>query len=110
MFREMIIEMFVDRIECIVGDPIVLPKNRLLLEETVPRTNVNIDSSAIEQAGYSRNKKELYLRFRGNPAVLYIYHGISRNFKDKFKFSASKGEFFHKFIRDKFRTTKILGG
>jgi hypothetical protein len=110
MFKKKILEIFTESIECIVGDPIVLPKNRLLTEESVPRTNVSIDSSAITQAGYSRNKKELYLRFSSNPAMLYIYHGISRHLKDKFKFSPSKGQFFHKFIRDKFKTTKILGG
>lgn len=108
MFRQGIIDIFTESIESIVGDPIVLPKNRILIEER-PKTTHDIDSSAIIQAGFSRKKKELYLRFQGDPAVLYIYHGVSRHFKDKFKFSPSKGQFFHKFIRNKFKTGKILG-
>jgi hypothetical protein len=101
-----IIEEFVG-IENIIGE-IHIPTNFILYEER-PKTTHDIDSSAIVQAGFSRKKKELYLRFQTNPAVLYIYHGITRHLKDKFKFSSSKGQFFHKFIRNKFKTTKILG-
>jgi hypothetical protein len=108
MFKSLIVDLFTEGIESIVGDPIVIPKNYLLVEER-PKTTHDIDSSAIVQAGYSRKKKELYLRFSSNPSILYIYSGISRHFKDKFKFSLSKGQFFHKYIRNKFKTSKILG-
>ena len=108
MFKKEIIDLFTESIECIVGEPIIIPKNVILIEDR-PKTTHNIDSSAIVQAGFSRKKKELYLRFQGDPAVLYIYHGVTRHLKDKFKFSPSKGQFFHKFIRGKFKTGKILG-
>lgn len=108
MLRNKIVEIFSEDMESIVGDKVVIPKNHVLVEDR-PKTTHDIDSSAIVQAGFSRKKKELYLRFSSNPSILYIYHGISRHLKDKFKFSPSKGQFFHKFIRDKFKTSKILG-
>jgi len=108
MFKTTIVEFFTEAIEVIVGERIILPKNRILLEAR-PKTTHDIDSSAIVQAGFSRKNKELYLRFSGNPSVLYVYHGVSRHFKDKFKFSPSKGQFFHKFIKNKFKVSKILG-
>jgi len=73
-------------------------------------TPTNVDSTAIIQSGYSRKKKILYIRFEGDPSVVYAYNNISRFLKDKFKFSPSKGQFFHKFIKDKFDFDKILGG
>ena len=108
MFKQGIIDLFTESVECIIGAPVVIPRNRILVEDR-PKTTHDIDSSAIVQAGFSRKKRELYLRFQGDPAVLYIYHDVSRHFKDKFKFSPSKGQFFHKFIRNKFKVSKILG-
>jgi hypothetical protein len=108
MFKTAIKEIFSESIESIVGSPIIIPKHIILVEDR-PKTTHDIDSSAIVQAGFSRSKKELYLRFVSDPAVLYVYHGITRHLKDKFKFSASKGQFFHKFIRNRFKTSKILG-
>lgn len=108
MFKKIILEIFTEDMETIVGEPIVIPENSVLLEEK-PKTTHDIDSSAIVQAGFSRKKKELYLRFSSNPSILYIYHGVTRHLKDKFKFSPSKGQFFHKFIRNNFKTSKILG-
>ncbi len=111
MFKDKFLELFTEEVETIVGDRINIPPGLIELhEEAVPKTNVDIDSSAIMQAGYSRKKQQLYLRFVSNPSVLYIYHGLNRGLKDKFKFSPSKGQFFQKFIRSKFKTTKILGG
>jgi hypothetical protein len=86
MLKPLIIELFTEEIETIVGEAIVIPKNYVLLEDR-PKTTHDIDSSAIVQAGFSRSKKELYLRFATNPAILYIYHGVTRHLKDKFKFS-----------------------
>lgn len=74
------------------------------------KTPTNIDSTAIIQSGYSRKNRVLYIRFEGDPSTVYAYKNISRHFKDKFKFAPSKGQFFHKFIRDKFDFDKILGG
>lgn len=108
MLKKLILCFFTEEIETIVGEQIVLPKQIILVEDR-PKTTHDIDSSAIVQAGFSRSKKELYLRFATNPAVLYIYHGVTRHLKDKFKFSPSKGQFFHRFIRNKFKTSKILG-
>lgn len=73
-------------------------------------TPTNIDSTAIVQSGYSRKKRILYIRFSGDTSMVYAYNNISRYLKDKFKFSPSKGQFFHKFIKDKFPFDKILGG
>jgi hypothetical protein len=108
MYKSIILEYFSENIESIVGEQIVLPKQYIMLEER-PKTTHNIDSSAIVQAGFSRKKKELYLRFASNPSILYVYQGVTRHLKDKFKFSPSKGQFFHKFIRNRFKTSKILG-
>lgn len=108
MYKDLIRNLFVEEVESIVGDPICIPKDRIMVEAR-PKTTHDIDSSAIVQAGFSRKNKELYLRFQSDPSVLYIYHGVTRHLKDKFKFSSSKGQFFHKFIRGKFKTGKILG-
>jgi hypothetical protein len=106
-FRNKVKRLFED-IESIVGEPITFPYSYILLEDR-PKTTHDIDSSAIVQAGYSRNKKELYLRFHSKPEVLYIYSNVSRWLKDKFKFSGSKGQFFQAYIRDRKPFKKILG-
>lgn len=74
------------------------------------KTPTDIESTAILQSGYSRNKKELYIRFAGNPNMTYAFKNISRYLKDKFKFAPSKGQFYHKFIKNKFAFYKMLGG
>jgi hypothetical protein len=56
MFKNAINEIFSESIECIVGNPIIIPKHVILVEDR-PKTTHDIDSSAIVQAGFSRSKK-----------------------------------------------------
>lgn len=57
-------------------------------------------------AGYKYNNKDLYILFSANDAV-YIYEDVPHDTYDEFMHAESKGSYFAKHIRNKYRSAKI---
>ncbi len=70
------------------------------------------ESTAITKIGYNPLTNELFIRFRkAKPYPLYVWGGIAEEMAIDFMRSRSKGEYYHRNIKDnsKFAVGKPLG-
>lgn len=73
----------------------------------VDRANMRpVDSSNLKAIGYDPNTRELFVQMVRNDSV-YKYADVSLNLFERFNDAESKGRFFVKEIKDKFKTTKL---
>lgn len=68
-----------------------------------------VKSSNLEEVGYDKENKILYIRFIGGG--LYSYHPVSRGTFHRFQKAESKGKFFHQHIKssDHYKVQKVEG-
>ena len=66
-----------------------------------------IDSSVFTSAAYVRSRHLLFLRFQSGD--VYRYFDFPPDQYDEFLAAGSKGEYFVRNIRDKFRHEKLRG-
>lgn len=66
---------------------------------------INVDSTNLSAVGYDSENKILTIEF--NDGGLYEYYDVPQNIYDELMSASSKGSFFHRFIRDAYRTVKI---
>lgn len=66
---------------------------------------INVHSSFIKSAMYNEDKQSLRIEI-GN--YWYYYYGITRQKINRFKKSASKGSYFCKYIKGKYKVKRRL--
>ncbi len=74
-----------------------------------PADMTEVDSTVIAEEGYDEGRKTLYLRFRSNGA-LYAYYDVDEDVYRELLRAESKGTFFGKSIKDKYRYEKLESG
>lgn len=66
---------------------------------------IKVNSTNLSAVGYDSETKILTIEF--NDGGLYEYYDVPQNVFDGLMSDSSKGSFFHRFIRDTYRTVKI---
>lgn len=66
---------------------------------------VPVRSSNIESVGYDTESQTLEVKFKGTG--VYRYAGVPAAIHTLFLSAASKGQYFDRHIRNRFRTTKV---
>lgn len=66
---------------------------------------IKVNSSNLSAVGYDSKTGILTIEF--NNGGLYEYYDVPQNIYDGLMSDSSKGSFFHRFIRDSYRTVKI---
>ena len=66
---------------------------------------IKVNSSNLRAVGYGSKTGILTIEF--NNGGLYEYYDVPQNIYDGLMSDSSKGSFFHRFIRDSYRTVKI---
>jgi hypothetical protein len=67
----------------------------------------NVNSTLIQSIGYNPLNEQLSVILKAQPAMTYVYRGVSRSTANQLVESPSKGQFFNKNIRGRFPTTKV---
>lgn len=67
---------------------------------------IPVESTQIKSVGYDRTTQMMEIEFNGG--ALYRYEEVPETMFISLRVAKSKGSFFHKLIRGKFITTKIL--
>src|SRR5262245_35455604 len=68
-------------------------------------TRAPVRSSTLVSVGYDDHKQVLEIEFRQN--AVYQYLGVPKPLYEQLMSAASKGSFFDRRIRDRFRTLKL---
>ena len=75
---------------------------------------ITVQSSNISQIGFEENKivalnqkPRNILRIIFNTGLMYDYHNVEKDIFNQFLNAKSKGQFFHKFIKDKYPFEKV---
>jgi hypothetical protein len=76
-------------------------KTGKLLRETPP---IPVDSSVIKSVDYKR--RTMLIEF--NSGNKYKYKGIPRNLFDAFKNAPSIGQYFNRYIKDKYQFERVM--
>ncbi len=66
---------------------------------------IKVNSTNLSAVGYDSETKILTIEF--NDGGLYEYYDVPQNIYDELMSAPSKGSFFHRFIRNTYRTVKI---
>ncbi len=66
---------------------------------------IPVKSSNIDSVGYDDNNKVLEIEFHSGG--VYQYSKVEQELYDKLMRASSKGQFFHRFIKDIFPTKKV---
>ena len=66
---------------------------------------IKVNSTNLSAVGYDSETKILTIEF--NDRGLYEYYDVPQNIYNELMSVPSKGKFFHRFIRDTYRTVKI---
>ncbi|MBQ9358401.1 MAG: KTSC domain-containing protein, partial [Abditibacteriota bacterium] len=88
-------------------DPGKVSGSTALVHGSVDMTEV--DSTVIAEEGYDKGRRTLYLRFSSNGA-LYAYYDVDEDVYRELLRAESKGTFFGKRIKDKYRYDKLESG
>jgi hypothetical protein len=64
-----------------------------------------VDSSAIYRISHDQDRRELTIVFRGTGD--YVYEGVPRQVYEAFLAAPSKGAFFNRQIRDRYRYRRL---
>jgi len=65
----------------------------------------SVNSSNLKSVGYDEATQILEIEF--NTRKIYQYHRVPKEVYNGLMTSPSHGQYFHRFIKDKFYTTKI---
>jgi hypothetical protein len=71
----------------------------------IKMNRIPVNSSNIYSVGYDKTYKILEIEFHSGG--IYQYSNISYDIYNQLMNASSKGQFFHRFIRDKYPTKKI---
>ena len=66
---------------------------------------IKVNSTNLSAVGYDSETNLLTIEF--NDGGLYEYYNVPQNIYNELMSAPSKGKFFHRFIRDTYRTVKI---
>ena len=66
---------------------------------------IEVNSTNLSAVGYDSETNILTIEF--NNGGFYEYYGVPQTIYDELMSAPSKGSFFHRFIRDTYRTVKI---
>jgi hypothetical protein len=69
-----------------------------------------VESSNIFAVGYDADDRTLYVQFedgKGNPGAVYKYLDVPLEVYTQFFSAASKGKYFHKYVKDKYTYKKL---
>ena len=66
---------------------------------------IKVNSTNLSAVGYDSETDLLTIEF--NDGGLYEYYNVPQNIYNELMSAPSKGIFFHRFIRDTYRTVKI---
>ena len=66
---------------------------------------ISVNSSDLSAVGYDSATETLTIEF--NSGGLYEYYGVPQNIYEGLMSSPSKGQYFHRFIKESYNTTKL---
>lgn len=67
---------------------------------------IPVKSSNINSIGYDEKNKTLEIEFHSGG--IYQYLNVEKELYDNIMSASSKGGFFHRFIKDKYHTKKVI--
>lgn len=67
---------------------------------------INVDSSMMVSIGYDKDNAILQITFKSDHSVWH-YFNVPQNVFEEFRYSGSKGRFFHRQIRGNYPETRI---